>query len=101
MRTDSRFGHLLRQMAPEMVDRVFGAMPQIEALHGIPPEAEPRLDIGFFGGEPLLAANRPVVEHMRSPRARARAGALRRDHQRHRELDAYEDLLSPDLLGRW
>ncbi|HET9213074.1 MAG TPA: radical SAM protein, partial [Thermoanaerobaculia bacterium] len=64
MRTDGRFAHLLRRMTPEMADRLFAAMPKIEALHGIPADAEPQTEIGFFGGEPLLAANRPLVEHV-------------------------------------
>jgi uncharacterized protein len=94
MRTDGRFKHLLRQMAPEMVDRIFAAMPRIEALHGIEPGAEPNLDIGLFGGEPLLAANRPIVEHILR-RARERGGAKLWAISNGTELEAYEDLLGP------
>jgi uncharacterized protein len=98
MRTDSRFGHLLRRMTPAMVDRLFKAMPRIEALHGIPPEAPPSLDIGFFGGEPLLAANRPIVEHIIArglERGEIRFWAITNGT----ELEAYEDLLGPEKLG--
>jgi len=98
MRTDGRFGHLLKQMPLAMVDRLFAAMPKIEALHGIPAEASPQLDIGFFGGEPLLAANRPIVEHVIRrglDRGEAKFWAISNGT----ELDAYEDLLSPDRLG--
>jgi uncharacterized protein len=98
MRTDGRFAHLLRRMTPEMADRLFAAMPAIEALHGIPADAEPQVEIGFFGGEPLLAANRPLVEHVIRrglARGKARFWAISNGT----ELDAYEDLLSPDLLG--
>jgi uncharacterized protein len=64
MRTDGRRSHLLRPMQPEMVDRIVQALPAIEANHGSRP-AEPVLrDVGFFGGEPLLAANRPVIEYI-------------------------------------
>ncbi len=98
MRTDGRFGHLLKRMPLAMVDRIFGAMPRIEALHGIPPEASPQMDIGFFGGEPLLAANRPVVEHV-IRRGRDRGEAKFWAISNGTELDAYEDLLSPDQLG--
>jgi uncharacterized protein len=98
MRTDSRFGHLLRQMTPAMVDRLFAAMPNIEALHGIPADAAPRFDIGFFGGEPLLAANRPIVEHI-IRRGRDRGEVRFWAISNGTELDAYEDLLSPDLLA--
>jgi uncharacterized protein len=98
MRTDGRFAHLLRRMTPEMADRLFAAMPRIEALHGIPADAEPQVEIGFFGGEPLLAANRPLVEHVIRrglARGKARFWAISNGT----ELEAYEDLLSPDLLG--
>ncbi len=98
MRTDGRFGHLLRQMPIAMVDRIFAAMPKIEALHGIPAEASPQLDIGFFGGEPLLAANRPIVEHVLR-RGLDRGAAKFWAISNGTELDAYEDLLSPELLG--
>jgi uncharacterized protein len=98
MRTDGRFSHLLRQMTPAMADRLFQAMPRIEALHGIPADAAPQLDIGFFGGEPLLAANRPIVEHVIDralERGEARFWAITNGT----ELDAYEDLLTPEKLG--
>jgi uncharacterized protein len=98
MRTDPRFGHLLRRMTPDMVDRVFAAMPKIEALHGIPPDAAPRLDIGFFGGEPLLEANRPIVEHVLR-RGRERGEARFWAISNGTEIDAYEDLLGPGLLA--
>jgi uncharacterized protein len=64
MRTDSSFRHLLHRMKPEMVDRIFAAMPKIEAMQGVPEDAEVQLNIGLFGGEPLLAANRPIVEYI-------------------------------------
>ncbi len=98
MRTDGRFAHLLRRMTPGMADRLFAAMPKIEEMHGIPADAEPRVEIGFFGGEPLLAANRGIVEHVIRrglERGKARFWAISNGT----ELDAYEDLLAPDLLG--
>ncbi|HBL30207.1 MAG TPA: radical SAM protein, partial [Acidobacteria bacterium] len=98
MRTDPGYSHLLKRMTPAMVDRIFLAMPKVEALHGIPSEAETKMDIGFFGGEPLLADNRPIVEHVIG-RARARGAARFWAISNGTELDAYEDLLSPELLG--
>src|SRR5436309_1057326 len=98
MRTDPRFGHLLRRMTHDMVDRLLAAMQKIEALHGIPAEASPQLDVGFFGGEPLLAANRPIVEHVIRrglDRGEARFWAISNGT----ELDAYEDLLGPGKLA--
>lgn len=98
MRTDSRFSHLLRRMSPAMVDRIFKAMPGIETLHGIPEETETQVEIGFFGGEPLLADNRSIVEYI-IERARQRGSARFWAISNGTELEAYEDLLSPELLG--
>jgi uncharacterized protein len=99
MRTDERYGHLLRQMPPAMVDRIFAAMPKVEALHGIDPLAEPELNIGLFGGEPLLAMNRPIVELILR-KGLARGGSLKLwAISNGTELEAYEDLLGPGLLA--
>jgi uncharacterized protein len=98
MRTDARFGHLLRRMTEAMVDRLVGAMPKIEALHGLPPDARPELDVGFFGGEPLLAENRPIVEYILE-RVRKRGEARFWAISNGTELDAYEDLLNPEALS--
>ena len=99
MRTDKNFQHLLRRVKPEMVDRIFAAMPQIEALHGLPPNAEVNGSIGFFGGEPLLAANRPIVEYI-IKKGRARGPFNYWAITNGTDLDAYEDLLSPDGISR-
>ena len=58
----------------------------------------PQLDIGFFGGEPLLAASRPIVEHV-IRRARERGEAHFWAISNGTELDAYEDLLGPEALS--
>ncbi len=39
MRTDPSFAYLLKRMSHGMVDRIFDAMPQIEAIHGIAPDS--------------------------------------------------------------
>jgi uncharacterized protein len=99
MRTKKEFRHLLRTMKPEMVDRIFAAMPAIEALHEVPEDHEPVLDIGFFGGEPLLEASRPIVEYiMRRAGERGKTDFWAISNGT--ELDAYEDLLAPDKLAR-
>jgi len=98
MRTDSRFRHLLQRMSDSMVDRIFAAFPAIEALHGIAPEVERQTDIGFFGGEPLLAENRPIVERIiRKAMERGKANVWAISNGT--ELSAYEDLLGPELLS--
>ncbi len=63
MRTNPSFRHLLRTMTPEMVDRIFGAMPEIERLHGIEDVSKIPRKFTLFGGEPLLAETRSIVEY--------------------------------------
>src|SRR5262249_30506068 len=64
MRSDCSFKHLLRSMQQGMVDRIFRALPRIEERHGLDPARIRRRNIGLFGGEPLLGANRPTVERI-------------------------------------
>jgi len=94
MRTDCSLHHLLRTMKNPMVDRIFAAIPKIETLHGVDRGARHRRNIGLFGGEPLLAANRPVVEHIL-----AHALGLGEVDiwavSNGTELGAYRDLLGP------
>ncbi len=94
MRTDARFRHLLRTMSPEMVDRIMLALPTIEESRGIPKNGKVPRRIGFFGGEPLLAANRPIVEYIMTA-ARKLGPATFWAVTNATELDAYEDLLGP------
>ncbi|MCP4660203.1 MAG: SPASM domain-containing protein [bacterium] len=98
MRTDSAFRHLLRTMQPPMVDRIFAAMPKIEARHQVSAGAE-RRDIGFFGGEPLLAAHRPIVETIMD-RASKMGEAAFWAVTNGTELDAFRDLLGPGGIAR-
>lgn len=94
MRTDCSMRHLLSTMKRPMVDRIFAALPKIEMLHGVEPGSRHRRSFGLFGGEPLLAANRPVVEHIL-----ARAFDLGEVDvwavSNGTELGAYRDLLGP------
>jgi uncharacterized protein len=97
MRTKPEFAHLLKRMSHPMVDRIFDAMPQIELMHGIAPDAGFRRPITLFGGEPLLRGNRDLIDHIM---ARAREGGTRTVSvvTNATDLDAYEDLLGPDGL---
>lgn len=98
MRTDPAYGHLLRVMSPELVERIFEAMPELEERHGL--EAPPqRRAILFFGGEPLLATSRPVVEQIME-KARSIGRASFDAISNATELDAYEDLLGPGAISR-
>lgn len=99
MRTDCSFKHLLRTLRPAMVDRIFAAIPDLEARHGLPGGVRRRRSIGFFGGEPLLAAHRPVVELIME-RALALGEADFWAVTNGTELAAYRDLLGPGKLAR-
>ncbi len=95
MRTNPNFVHLLKRMTIPMADRIFDAMPQIEARHGIAPESSYVRPITLFGGEPLLRDNRDLIEHILQ---RAHDGGTRAISaiSNATDLDAYADLLGPD-----
>lgn len=99
MRTDGTFRHLLRTMSQPVIDRIFAAMPQIEERHGLEPAAWRRRNIGLFGGEPLLAANRSVVAAILA-KAFAIGDADLWAVTNGTELDAYRDLLGPHGIAR-
>lgn len=94
MRTNPAFRHLLRTITPEMVDRIVAAYPSIEASHGIEPGQQVHRSVGFFGGEPLLAENRPVVQYIMD-KTRELGTARFWAVSNATELEAYEDLLGP------
>ena len=98
MRTNPDFAYLLKRMAHPMVDRIFDAMPQIEALHGIAPEDGYVRPITLFGGEPLLRENRDLIEHILE---RAQQGGTMSCSvvTNATDLDAYQDLLGPAGLS--
>jgi uncharacterized protein len=98
MRTEARHRPLLRLMSRQMADRIIAALPAIEADHGVVPGGGGvARDVGFFGGEPLLAANRETVEHVvRQLQAlgETRFWAVTNAT----ELAAYADLLGPQAI---
>ena len=99
MRTDPSYSHLLRVIDRDMADRILRGMDQIDAVHGVPEDDENGRRILFFGGEPLLASSRPMIEYMMNrlrERGRARFSAITNAT----ELDAYRDLLGKDLIGQ-
>lgn len=98
MRTNPAFKHLLRTMQPEMVDRIFTAMPQIEAGHGVTEDMDLPRNITFFGGEPLLAESRPIVEYIINKTlslGKANFAAVTNAT----ELEAYQHLLGQDKIS--
>jgi uncharacterized protein len=101
MRTDCSLKHLLGTMQPAMVDRIFAAIPAFEAKMGVP--TPPVRSFGLFGGEPLLARHRPIVERILE-RAREMAAAEGGRAElwavtNGTELPAYADLLGPDAIA--
>jgi uncharacterized protein len=92
MRSNPDFSYLLKRMTHPMVDRIFDAMPNIEAIHGLSPEDGYRRPITLFGGEPLLRENRDLIEHILD---RARQGGTESCAvvTNGTDLDAYADLL--------
>lgn len=98
MRTDPAFRHLLRVISREMVDQIFEALPTVELGHGIEPGDEITRRIGFYGGEPLLASNRGVIEYIMDS-ARRLGPADFWAVSNATELDAYEGLLGPDGIA--
>jgi uncharacterized protein len=98
MRTEERFRHLLCTMTPEVADRIFAAMPAIEERHGLDPQANRKRNFLLFGGEPLLAASRPIVEHI-CRKALALEGATLSAISNGTELDSYRDLLGPGKIA--
>ena len=99
MRTNSQFNHLLRPMSMQIVDRIIDAFPAIEReYHDIHPGDLARRSIGLFGGEPLLAAHRSIVEYIMN-KAGASGPTTFWAVTNGTELPAYEDLLGPSQIG--
>lgn len=61
MRTNASYAHLLRRMTPELVARIFTAIGELAARHGMDPARACDTSVTLYGGEPLLADNRPIV----------------------------------------
>ena len=98
MRTDPSYGHLLSTMTLAMAERIIKAVPQVESLHKLQRSPDAKRRVGFFGGEPFLAANRPVVEYLVSS-FRALGPTALWAVTNGTELEHYKDLLSPDVIA--
>ena len=98
MRTDPAYAHLLRTMSRETVDRIVATFHTLEAEHGIEVEDEYQRRIGFYGGEPFLPENRPIVEYiMDKVRALGPVSFWAVSNATH--LEHYVDLLGPDGIA--
>lgn len=99
MRTDLSHQHLLKPMSLEIVDRIFCGIRHIDQAHEVNIDRSWVRSFGFFGGEPLLAANRGVVQYIMKKALEfgpTRFWAV----SNATEIDAYEDLLSPAGIYR-
>jgi uncharacterized protein len=88
---------LLVPMSMAMVDRIFAAMPEIEARHsrpGSPQGTPPQRRFTLFGGEPLLHRFRPLVEYVVG-RARAEGPASIAAITNGTQLEHFTDLIGP------
>lgn len=98
MRTNPAFAHLLRTMKPPMVDRIFAAIPQIEARHGVSEGQKVRRRTTFFGGEPLARTNRDVVGHIME-RMLALGPAEFAAVTNGTELEFFRDMIGPGRIS--
>jgi len=98
MRTDPNLSHLLRLMDRPMVDRILTGMQNIEAAHDIAASKTTWRNITFFGGEPLLAASRPLIAYI-IERVLSIGKASFTAITNATELDVYRDLLAPDRIS--
>ncbi|HWN69908.1 MAG TPA: radical SAM protein [Haliangium sp.] len=99
MRTDPALSHLLRVMDRAMADRILAGMRNIDSAHGITRYDAMPQRITFFGGEPLLAQSRPIVEYLLerlAERGKMQVMAVTNAT----DLDAYRDLLGPGKISR-
>jgi len=96
MRTDPSFQPKLKRMTPELVDRMLAGILDLE--NADPDSKMDARQFTFFGGEPLLAANREIVEYI-VRRASALGPAVFGAVTNGTELETYCDLLGPDALS--
>lgn len=85
-------------MTTAMLDRLFAALPAIEARHGFTPSEKAPRSIGFYGGEPFLRENRAIVGAI-VERALALAPTRFAAVTNGSELDAFEELLGPGKIS--
>ncbi len=86
-------------MSPKLIDRIMTALPAIESRHGLTGEDAIVRPFTFFGGEPLLARNRRIVEYFMNA-ARSLGKTTFSAVSNATELDAYADLLGPDGIAQ-
>lgn len=94
MRRDPAYRHLLRAMDRPMIDRLLRGMDQIDAMHA---GSRKERKVTVFGGEPLLASNRDIMEYL-VERICGNGGSIFTVTNA-TELHHYLDLLRPDAIS--
>jgi uncharacterized protein len=82
----------------DMVDRIILAISQIESSHGTKDDKSTYRSVGFFGGEPLLASSRATVAYI-IDKIRETWPSNFWAITNGTEIEAYEDLLSPEKIS--
>lgn len=102
LRSDPANAERLIVMSPGMADRIFEAMPQIEAKQSPSGAGKAEQDkarrITLFGGEPLLKRHRPIVEHI-VKRARENEFSSLSAITNGTELQHFTDLIGKDGIS--
>ncbi|MEL7408730.1 MAG: radical SAM protein, partial [Cyanobacteria bacterium J06558_2] len=99
LRNNPAYKHLLKTMEPEMVDRIFAAIPQLEVSQELRKDLGLPRNIVFSGGEPLLAENYATVEYIINKAlslGKANFSAITNGT----ELAAYQNLLGKDKISK-
>ena len=94
MRTNPAYRHLLTSMDQPMVDRIWRGMDQIDLAHGLDLDHRLPRAITLFGGEPLLAESRPIIDYLMK-KARETGGAHFSAVSNATDLHVYRDVLGP------
>jgi uncharacterized protein len=94
MRTNPAYRHLLTSMDPPMVDRIWRGMDQIDLAHGLDLDHRLPRGITLFGGEPLLAESRPIIDYIMK-KAHETGGAHFSAVSNATDLHVYRDVLGP------
>jgi uncharacterized protein len=98
MRTNPKFSHLLRIMTPELIDRIFASMPEIEKRHGLEDDSVPARFFTFFGGEPLLKETHGAISYF-IEKALSEGKASFSAVSNSTELHHFKDLLGPEKIA--
>lgn len=96
MRTDPSFRPLLRRMTGELFDRILSGIVDLESTR--PEGISQSRQFTFFGGEPLMEANREIIDYIIN-RASALGPTTFGAVTNGTDLEVYRDLLGPEGIS--